>query len=177
MTGVRMTRWTTATTALAAALLLSGCGGSGDAATAEPPGGTSAGEAPAEAAEPALATADSDHGEIVVDADGRTVYVFDEDGPGTGESACTGGCAETWPPVVAADDAPVGEGVDGDLGTLERDDGTLQLTLDGAPLYRFAGDGGPGDVTGQSVDDVWWVVGPDGQKVTKAPTGDPGFSY
>jgi hypothetical protein len=46
-----------------------------------------------------------------------------------------------------------------------------------ADAVLATGVGGPGDVTGQSVDDVWWVVGPDGQKVSRAPAGDPGFSY
>jgi hypothetical protein len=51
------------------------------------------------------------------------------------------------------------------------------VTLGGAPLYLFAGDGGPGDVIGQAVGDVWWVVGPDGRKIQKAPAVGPDFSY
>ena len=173
-------RWTTTATALAAALLLSGCGGGGDATTAEPASesaaGTSSEPAPAPApAEDALATGDSDLGEIVVDADGRTVYVFDADEPGSGESACTGECAATWPAVRAGDDAPTSAGVDGELGTIEREDGSLQVTLDGRPLYLFAGDGSPGDVTGQGVDGTWFVVGSDGEKITEG--GEPAFSY
>ena len=170
-------RWTTAAPALAAALLLSGCGGAGDAATAapsqEPAAGTSS-SAPAPA-ENALATGDSDLGRVVVDADGRTVYVFAEDEPGSGGSACTGGCAATWPAVPAGDDAPTSVGVDGELGTIEREDGSLQVTLDGRPLYLFAGDSAPGDVTGQGVDGTWFVVGADGETITEG--GEPAFSY
>ncbi len=169
MTGVRMSWRTTTTVAVLAGMLLSGCGGEGDSGAAATPSDGASG--------PALATADSDLGEIVVDADGRTVYVFDRDEPGSGESACTDGCLDQWPPVVAGDDAPTADGVDGGLGTIERDDGTLQVTLDGSPLYLFAGDGGPGDVTGQAVEDVWWVVGPDGQRITRAPAGGSDFSY
>lgn len=171
MHDMRTTGWTTTITALAAGLLLTGCGGGGETATAEPPASSS----PPEAAAPALATADSDLGEIVVDAEGRTVYVFDEDEPGSGESACTGECAGTWPAVEAADDAPTADGLDGELGTIEREDGTLQVTLDGRPLYLFAGDGSAGDVTGQGVDGTWFVVGADGEKITEG--GEPSFSY
>lgn len=176
---MRSMRWTTATTALAAALLLSGCGAGEDAATAAPEAasgtsssGTSSAPAPAE---DALATGDSDLGEIVVDADGRTVYVFAEDEPGTGTSACTGACAATWPAVPAEGDAPTSAGVDGELGTIEREDGSLQVTLDGRPLYLFAGDGAPGDVTGQGVDGTWFVLGSDGGTITEG--GEPAFSY
>lgn len=171
-------RWTTASTALAAALLLSGCGGGEDAATAapEPASGTSSATSSAPApVEDALATGDSDLGEVVVDADGRTVYAFAEDEPGSGASACTGGCATTWPAVRAEGDAPTAAGVDGELGTIEREDGSLQVTLDGRPLYLFAGDGSPGDVTGQGVDGTWFVLGSDGETITEG--GEPAFSY
>jgi predicted lipoprotein with Yx(FWY)xxD motif len=168
---MRTTRWTTTVTALAAGLLLSACGGEGESPAA--PVSSSAAEAPAAA--PVLTAAESDLGEIVVDADGRTVYVFDEDDPGSGESACTGGCAATWPALEATGDAPTADGVDGELGTIEGEDGSLQLTLDGRPLYLFAGDGSPGDVTGQGVDGTWFVVGSDGEKITEG--GEPSFSY
>ena len=80
--------------------------------------------------------------------------------------------------VVAADGSePSGEGVGGDLGTITRDDGTQQVTLDGAPLYLFSGDHGPGDVAGEGVDHLWWVVGPDGSKITRSPAPAPDFSY
>ena len=172
MPGVRTTRRTTTITALAAALLLTGCGGGEDGTTAEPPPSS----APTEQASPVLVTGDSDLGEIVVDADGRTVYVFDEDQPGSGESACTDECAATWPAVVAESDAPTADGLEGELGTIEREDGTLQVTLDGRPVYLFAGDGSAGDVTGQGVDGTWFVVGADGEKITEGGA-EPSFSY
>lgn len=154
-------------------LLTAGCGGQEEGAAQEAPPSTSA-DRPADAL---LATTDSDLGEIVVDAEGRTVYVFDRDEPGSGESACSGECLENWPAVAAEDDEPSADGVEGEIGTIERDDGTLQVTLEGAPLYLFVGDGAPGDVTGQAVQDVWWVVGPDGQKITAAPADGTDFSY
>jgi len=147
------------------ALGLTGCGG---------PGGRYGGES---ASDTTLHTVVSDLGTIVVDARGRSVYVFDDDTPGSGESACSGRCLAQWPPVEAGHGKPTADGVDATLGTLERDDGTLQVLLNGSPLYLFAGDGEPGDVTGQAVEDVWWVVGPDGKKITEAPDTGMGFSY
>ncbi len=161
-----MRRTTFVTTVLAVGVVaLSGCGSGGDDGSAGAPGGSTA--SPAEGAE--LATADSDLGTIVVDGDGMTVYVFDEDTPGSGKSSCTGGCLEAWPPVVPQSDSPVADGVTGDVGTITRDDGTAQLTLDGSPLYYWQGDVAPGDVTGQGVQGVWWVVAPDGSKIQEAP--------
>jgi predicted lipoprotein with Yx(FWY)xxD motif len=158
-----MRRTTFVTTVLAVGVVaLSGCGSGGDDGSAGAPGG-----GPAEDAE--LATADSDLGTIVVDDDGKTVYVFDKDTPGSGKSSCTGECLEAWPPVVAESDSPVADGVTGDVGTITRDDGTAQLTLDGSPLYYWQGDVAPGDVTGQGVQGVWWVVAPDGSKIQEAP--------
>ena len=147
-------------------LVLAGCGSSTES------GGSSAGSGSSSAGgtgDAVLATADSDLGEIVVDADGRTVYVFDKDTPGSGMSACTGDCLAKWPAVTANSDSPQVDGVTGDVGTITRDDGTTQVTLGGMPLYLYAADSQAGDVTGQAVGGVWWVVAPDGTKITGAP--------
>ncbi len=161
-------------TTVLAGLALTGCGG--DDGTGAAPASSEASSSPAGTAAPVLLTGDTDLGEVLTDAEGRTAYVFDEDQAGSGESACTGECAGTWPAIVAEDGEPAAEGVDGELGTIEREDGALQVTLDGRPLYVFAGDGAPGDTTGQGVDGTWWVVGADGEKITEGGD-DPGFSY
>jgi predicted lipoprotein with Yx(FWY)xxD motif len=124
-----------------------------------------------------LATADSDLGTIVVDASFRTVYYFDEDTAGSGTSACSGDCLEKWPPVTADAGSPEVDGVTGDVATITRDDGTTQLTLDGRPLYPSAGDGAPGDVNGQGVGGVWWVVSPDGAAIKAAPPAPGAPAY
>ena len=119
-------------------------------------------------------------GEHVVDAEGQSLYVFLNDSPGT--SACEGGCLDAWPPASVAEGTSlaIGEGISGELGTLERADGTLQLTLDGWPLYRYAGDADPGEVTGEGVGGVWFVARPDGAVPTtgtespEASAGDSG---
>jgi predicted lipoprotein with Yx(FWY)xxD motif len=171
-----MRRTTILTTGLAVGVLLLGGCGSEDEGDAGASGGSSAASSEA-AADAVLATADSDLGTIVVDAEGMTVYVFDKDTQGSGASSCSGGCLEAWPPVVADSDSPAVDGVSGEVGTITRDDGTVQVTLDGWPLYYWQGDTAPGDTTGQGVQDVWWVVAPDGSKIaeTAAPAASDGY--
>jgi predicted lipoprotein with Yx(FWY)xxD motif len=180
-----MRRATFATTVLAVgALVLSGCGGNDDdggsaGATSESSASSSSSESSAssssaESAE--LATADSALGTIVVDSKGMTVYMFDKDTQGSGKSSCSGGCLEAWPPVIAEADSPAVDGVTGDVATITRDDGTVQVTLDGWPLYYWQGDKAAGDVAGQGVQDVWWVLAPDGSKIqTAAPASLNGY--
>ena len=116
-----------------------------------------------------VTTAETDLGTILVDGEGMTLYLFTNDSPGT--SSCTGDCLVAWP--IVEGEATAGEGVDETLlGTIERDDGTVQATYADWPLYYFAQDTAPGDVTGQAVNDVWFVLAPDGEMVTDPP--DPG---
>ena len=61
-----------------------------------------------------------------------------------------------------ADDATAGTGVTGALGTITRDDGTMQVTLGGTPLYYFGADKAAGDTNGQGLGEVWFLAGPDG---------------
>lgn len=142
-------------------VLLAGC--------TAPDTGTSPPAAPEQTAEmgAALTTAESSLGTIVVDAQGMTVYVFDNDTANSGMSACEGDCLAQWPAVVTDADTPTVEGVTGTVGTITRtDDGTRQITLNGLPLYYWVEDTAAGDVSGQGVGGVWWVVGPDGVKIT-----------
>ncbi|MCU1636045.1 MAG: hypothetical protein JWQ68_1284 [Cryobacterium sp.] len=119
-----------------------------------------------------LATADSSLGTIVVDAEGMTVYVFDKDAANSGTSSCEGDCLAAWPPVVATSDDPAADGVSGDLGVITRtDDGSKQVTLNGLPLYYYVKDEAAGDVTGQAVGGVWWVISEDGTKITEGAAG------
>ncbi|WP_231915955.1 COG4315 family predicted lipoprotein [Microbacterium karelineae] len=159
--------------AIALALGLAGCGdASGTSGTPGGGYGAPAEEEPME--EPmedpqatSLATAETDLGEIVVDGEGLTVYMFDQDVQGSGESTCEGDCLDNWPPVTTDADATDVDvaGVTGEVGTITGTDGSTQLTLDGWPLYYFAGDAAPGDVTGQAVGEIWWVMAPDGSVI------------
>ena len=88
---------------------------------------------------------------VVAGSNGMTVYTFSKDTANSGTSACTGGCLTKWPALtVAAGAAPTaGSGAAGKLGTITRpDDGTLQVTYNGKPLYFFAGDKAAGDSNG-----------------------------
>lgn len=104
------------------------------------------------------------YGDIVVGPDGLTLYMFEPDPADASGSACTGGCADAWPPLTIEDPAAVsvGDAVTGRVDTFQREDGSIQIALDGWPLYYFQGDAEPGDVSGQGVNQVWWVLGPDG---------------
>jgi predicted lipoprotein with Yx(FWY)xxD motif len=88
---------------------------------------------------------------LVAGSNGMTVYTFAKDVKDSGTSACVGGCISTWPALtVPAGATPVaGAGVTGTIGTITRpDDGTLQVTYNGLPLYFFSGDSAPGDANG-----------------------------
>ncbi|MDX6295295.1 MAG: hypothetical protein QOH50_4370 [Kribbellaceae bacterium] len=63
------------------------------------------------------------------------------------------------------------------VGTVSRADGSKQLTLGGLPLYQFANDTKAGDVKGQALGGIWWVVGPDGKKITTqvSDSGNNGY--
>jgi len=119
------------------------------------------GDAPA-----ALGTADTALGTIVVDGKGMAVYEFDTDTQGGDSSTCTGACATNWPAVPGGASAPTLDGVTGTAGTITGADGQPQLTLNGWPLYYFAGDAAVGDINGQGVGGVWWVLTPAGDPIT-----------
>ncbi|WP_449372765.1 COG4315 family predicted lipoprotein [Arthrobacter psychrolactophilus] len=113
-------------------------------------------------------TATTKLGTIVVDGAGMTVYFYDHDKPNESASACTGSCIVLWPAVTTTAATPSLAGVTGTIGTITGTDGAKQLTLNGLPLYTFAGDKNPGDTTGQGYGGIWWVVDSAGAKVTGA---------
>lgn len=97
-------------------------------------------------------------GKYLTDAEGKTLYWFKMDKPGT--SACAGPCVEKWPLYYRETVAPPQGVPAGEFGTLTRADGKMQSTFRGYPLYYWAGDAKPGDTSGQGVKDVWFVVDP-----------------
>jgi len=154
------------------ALVVAGCGGddNGTASASPNPSGATVG------------VSDIDGlGKVLVDSQGRTVYLFEKDtGPA---STCSGACAIDWPPVTANGKPTTGDGVTASMvSTSKRSDGQAQVIYDGHPLYRFDGDSEPGDATGQNVDAFgakWFVLSPDGEKVTGAAksSGGGGSAY
>jgi predicted lipoprotein with Yx(FWY)xxD motif len=100
-----------------------------------------------------------------VDGAGMTAYYFDKDVKDSGASACAGDCAALWPAITADTAAPSVSGVTGEVGTIPTADGGFQVTVDGRPIYTYAKDAAPGDVTGQGVGGVWWVIAPSGDEI------------
>ena len=139
-----------------------GGGGYGQSSESSTPSATSDASGAA-----TLMVTDSTLGKIVVDADGKTLYMFDNDTQGSSESSCTGQCLSNWPPLTTTGDTPALQGVTGDVGTITTADGSTQVTLNGWPLYYFAGDAAAGDVNGQGVGGIWWVLSPAGERMAE----------
>ena len=110
------------------------------------------------------------YGQILVDANGRALYVFSTD---TGmRSSCEGECARAWPPVLTQGTATaMGGGVQSQmLGSIQRPDGTNQVTYNQMPLYTFAQDRRPGEIRGQRMrghGGEWFLIGPDGRRIER----------
>jgi predicted lipoprotein with Yx(FWY)xxD motif len=173
---------------LAFALVAAGCGGDDEAAPptgdeAAPPTTTTDGSPAPEADVVALAqrpageeglrvaaqrarivVEESDFGRVLFDANGQAIYVFEIDDPK--QSNCTSvECVQAWPPVLTEEQPSAGAGIEAELlGTIRRDDGTLQVTYNGRPLYFYEHEG-PAEIKCHNVNlhgGLWWVVTPGG---------------
>jgi predicted lipoprotein with Yx(FWY)xxD motif len=150
----------------ALALVAAACAGSGASSS-----GAYGVGAPPSSSPPAAAVVEvrgSRLGQILVDGQGRTLYLFEADQAGM--SSCNGACASAWPPYLSDATPRADAGVTGSLlGTSARgDDGGTQVTYDGHPLYYYAGDSEPGDTAGQGLDQFgakWYVLAPGGNKI------------
>jgi predicted lipoprotein with Yx(FWY)xxD motif len=153
--------------AAAAALVVAGCGGgsSGGSSTTKAAGYGAA--TPTTASGATVAAKQSDLGKLLVDAKGRTLYLFEADK--TSKSTCNGACASAWPPLTTTAAPQAGANVAASaLGTTKRADGTTEVTYHGHPLYYYAGDDKPGATTGQGLDQFgaeWYVLAPNGNKI------------
>jgi predicted lipoprotein with Yx(FWY)xxD motif len=117
-------------------------------------------------------------GKVIVDAQGRTLYRFTAEAQG--RPVCTGACVGTWPPAVVG----AASGLPEHVATVKRPDGgKLQLTYDGHPLYRYAGDQSKADANGEGVGGQWFVVkaaGGDSSASNSQPAKKPntkGYNY
>lgn len=117
-----------------------------------------------------VAVASGDLGQMLVDSQGRTLYMFLAD---TGDqSTCYGDCASTWPALTAGGQPTATDGVQSSmLGTTQRTDGSTQVTFDGHPLYHYASDGAPGDTNGEGIGGIWFVVSPNGTPIKDSGSG------
>ncbi len=97
-------------------------------------------------------------GGILTDGSGRTLYAFANDTPGV--SNCTGACATNWPPftVAAGTAVTLGNGATATVGTIQRPDGSTQVTVNNMPVYYWSSDTKPGDTSGQGKGGVWFVL-------------------
>ena len=161
---------------LTVGVLAAGCGSSNSGTGGSGPGGggygygsggpTSTGGGQSGAA--TVATATSKLGTILVDGSGRTLYLFEKDQPN--QSACTGACVASWPVDQSSGAPKVGSGVKASLlGSIQRGDGTIQVTYDHHPLYYYAGDSQAGQQNGQGINAfgaAWYVLTPTGTAVS-----------
>ena len=121
-----------------------------------------------------VGVASSNLGRILVDARGRTLYLFAKDH--AGRSACVAGCTRVWPPALADGRMELGPGLRAaKLTTMRRRDGGRQLVYNGHPLYSLISDTAPGQASGQGFEGSWFVVSPAGRGIVppgaKAPAG------
>jgi predicted lipoprotein with Yx(FWY)xxD motif len=117
-------------------------------------------------------------GTVLVDARGRTLYLFDKDK--RGKSACYGACAAYWPPLLSSAKPRQGKGVRASLlGLTTRTDGKRQVTYAGHPLYRFIGDKQAGQTTGEGLTDfgaAWDAIAASGRAVEPTTSDSTGAS-
>ena len=151
------------------ALLFAACGGGGQAASDGGGGGGSQSQSPT------VEVASADVGDIVVDSEGMALYMFVPDQQEDGKPTCYDDCAQTWPALEAEGEPVAGDGIDESLlGTVKRTDGATQVTYNDLPLYLYAGDEAPGDINGQGISDVWWLLSPGGEPLKEAQGGAAG---
>jgi predicted lipoprotein with Yx(FWY)xxD motif len=154
-----------------------GCGGGGATAASAPPK-TASGQAAT------VGISSTGIGQILVNSQGRTLYLFKAD-QGT-KSACTGACAGAWPPLLVNGKPTLGKGINASLvRTATRPEGTTQLTYNGHPLYLFAQDQKAGETNGQGVSAfgaAWFALNSAGNQVSAKPSssstsGGGGLGY
>jgi predicted lipoprotein with Yx(FWY)xxD motif len=107
-------------------------------------------------------------GTYLTDSSGRTLYMFASDTPTT--SSCTGTCLTYWPPLTTTSSPKAGGGATAaKLGTISSGGSSKQVTYAGHPLYYYAPDTKPGDMTGQGSSNFgakWWILAPSGTPIT-----------
>ena len=169
---MRIRKYALAALFVTASLAAAGC--SGDNAPSAEAKGTTGGSvavSPTPAAAPdaksaavTVKTSDSRYGPILTDQLGRTLYGFLPDK--NGSSNCGDDCVATWPPLTSTSPVTSGSGISSTLLTKTvRTEGTVQAVYGEWPLYYYAGDMQPGDVDGQGVNGIWFVIAADGKLI------------
>ena len=153
------------------ALVVAGCGSNNDSSPTASANAASRSSA-------TVSVANTGLGNILVDSQGRTLYLFEQD-TGT-KSTCSGACATAWPPLRVSGKPTAGSGVKASsLGTTPRSDGKPQVTYNGHPLYGYQGDSSAGDTNGQNIDGFgaeWYVLSPSGNAITTSASNSSSSS-
>lgn len=97
-------------------------------------------------------------GMVLAGSKGLTLYYYTKDKPHSGRSACFGNCLKAWPALAAPVKAPAGARMPGPMGTIHRGNGTVQVTINGYPIYYYVGDKTPGQIAGNGVEGTWHVI-------------------
>ena len=159
--------------AVAVAMVLAACGGSSTSSSSGSGSTPSAGSAKpgtsttsnSSNAASVVGTMTGSLGTFLVDGKGRALYLWEADHGS--RSACSGACAQAWPPLTVTGTPKASGAVKGSLlGTTKRADGSREVTYAGHPLYLFAGDSRAGQTTGEGSNGFgapWWVVTPAGK--------------
>ena len=150
---------------VAIALVSTACGSSAYSSAGY--GSPIAASAPTRAAAATVSIGSTQLGRILVDSNGRTLYLFEKDG--NRRSACYGQCATFWPPLLTHG-KPVARGSARKslLGTTRRANASQQVTYAGHPLYRYVQDRKPGQTTGEGsllFGAGWDALSPAGKKI------------
>lgn len=169
--------------AVLTALVIAGCGGGSSSSSSS--GGAYGGSEetaakPSSESKPTAASAGGGEalavstgsaagvGKVLVDPEGMTLYYFQKDKKGSGVSKCEGACAAAWPPLLSEGEAKAMSGVNSSmLSTIERSDGTTQVTYAGWPLYTFVEDRKPGEDNGTDSKEFgasWYPLHSNGEK-------------
>jgi predicted lipoprotein with Yx(FWY)xxD motif len=166
-------------TVAGAALLIAACGSYGTSAYGTSTSPSSYGRYPGATSPPAgtpeppapttIALRNSALGPILVDGNGRTLYLFEADRKDI--STCNGACASVWPPLIAHGTPVAAAGVNQSLlATTTRNDGSLEVAYNGHPLYYFVSDKQAGDISGEAITSFgadWYVLSAAGSKIDK----------
>lgn len=165
--------------AFAAATACSSSGDTAHSSAAAPSAtGTHAADNAASSSSSTVSTKSVKLGKILVDNKGMTLYLFQADK--TSKPTCNGSCAAAWPPLTVTGKPTAAGGVQSKLlSTSKRSDGSMQVTYNGHPLYRFAGDKKAGQTNGQGLNNFgakWYVLGTNGKQITTKPSAQPSTS-
>jgi predicted lipoprotein with Yx(FWY)xxD motif len=150
------------------AVVAAGCGGGNGKATA-----ASALPKSANGQAATLGVEGTGLGKVLVNSEGRTLYLFKAD-QGT-KSACADACAQAWPPLRATGRPEVGTGLQSSaVTTVKRSDGKPQVVYHGHPLYTYTGDQKAGDTTGQRITafgGAWFALTSSGGQASGSASG------